>query len=178
MDASLVRLFWMYACACMLTLEIAIAPKYRLSPQYPFPCALQDLLASCACHASEPCHIWLTYLLQTCSSSSLHQKPRTAPSNPATSLSEATRPAAVWPSPSCKPSVTLVYLHPLAACSFPLGAICTIHSRASSSIPTRYDTHSPISSCRLSARGAGHRPRDGTYDIQAKPALAASTRRR
>jgi acetyl esterase/lipase len=26
----------------------AIAPNYRLAPQYPFPCALQDFLASCA----------------------------------------------------------------------------------------------------------------------------------
>ncbi|KAF8258131.1 Alpha/Beta hydrolase protein [Lactarius quietus] len=30
------------------------APRYRLSPQYPFPCALQDLLASCACRVTPP----------------------------------------------------------------------------------------------------------------------------
>jgi hypothetical protein len=88
MDASLVRRFWMYLCPCMLTLEIAIAPKYRLSPQYPFPCALQDLLTPCACDgASEPCHTWPTYCAQTSSSSSLHHKPRAALLNPATSPS-------------------------------------------------------------------------------------------
>ena len=35
---------------CASHAEIStLAPKYRLSPQYPFPCALQDLLASCMC---------------------------------------------------------------------------------------------------------------------------------
>lgn len=27
---------------------LSVAPNYRLAPQYPFPCALQDLLASCS----------------------------------------------------------------------------------------------------------------------------------
>jgi hypothetical protein len=175
MDASLLRRFWMYLCPCMLTLEIAIAPKYRLSPQYPFPCALQDLLTPCACDASEPCHTWPRYCALTSSSSSLHQKPRAALSNPATSSLAATQPGVGSPLPFYRPSATPVYLHPQAAGSSPLGAICTTHSRASSSIPTRYDTLSPISSYRLSARGAGHRPRDGPHDIQAKPTLAAST---
>ena len=67
-----------------------------------------------------------------------HRELRTDPSNPATSLSAATRPAAGSPLPSCRSSVMLVCHHQRAACSYRPGAIYTTRSRASSTIPIRY----------------------------------------
>src|SRR5712671_948464 len=58
----------------------AVAPNYRLAPQYPFPCALQDLLASCVYHASWSVkYLAFTYSLSRPLPSSATRRGRTSP---------------------------------------------------------------------------------------------------
>ncbi|KAH8985536.1 alpha beta-hydrolase [Lactarius akahatsu] len=109
------------------------APNYRLAPQYPFPCGLQDLLASylfliepppgAAHRPVQPGHI---------------SRRRRLGRRRARSCLPAGRPR-------CWSATTRRRL-----CSSPLGAICTTRSRASPSIPiqdivpaTGLTTHKP-----------------------------------
>jgi hypothetical protein len=36
--------------------QVEKAINYRLAPQYPFPCALQDLVAACTCLQAPECN--------------------------------------------------------------------------------------------------------------------------
>ena len=67
----------------------AVAPNYRLAPQYPFPCAIQDFLASCAyklaCNDVSHADV---FAFKTSSSSGRQKEPPIVLSSQATSSSE------------------------------------------------------------------------------------------
>ncbi len=68
----------------LLPLTLYLAINYRLAPQYPFPCAIQDIVAACEFGIQVYCYLDSTFTTQISSSSDHRKVPRTGLSSQST----------------------------------------------------------------------------------------------